>query len=412
MRPYSSALLALLFLSTFACSAGKEQPTEYSFRIFDENGVSVAETMNGPKYSSPLFTVEEVARIHEDESIQQSLLTGPRWMGIDEEGMIYVFDGMSHSEESRLVVFDQVGCFSHVIGRTGYGPGEYRDPDLLSISRGVISLYDAELRRISWFSTDGEFLRLFTCAPDESLPGQAYLDSENYQILIYRTRTSRRTINKRAITLSPDGEPCGIVETQRVRSYAGLELNEGLWTTPPHFCGSAMIDYSPDHDIMCTTGNEAVVEWYGLAGELQKVFRLGLEPGPVTEEDRALADSYFRDLFLVGSQLGEDLYREWKRRERFPKSRAFWNDASIDEYGYLWLTDPSSHFHPTVKHYRVVAPDGEYLGDCFLPNGLPQRFGRISRGHYLLMDIDWRGERQDLIVYRLKPAIEGLQFPE
>ncbi len=331
-------------------------------------------------------------------------------MGIDEDGMIYVFDGVSFFGESRLLAFDQDGLFSHVIGRMGHGPGEYRDPDLLSISKGIITLYDPALRRISLFSTDGSFLRLFTCAPDKALPGQAYLDSENNQILIYFSRTSRGNV-RRAVTLSSDGEPVGIIETPGVRPYSGLELNDGKWSTPHHFCGDAMINYSPDHGIMISTGYDAVVEWYGLTGELTRVFRLGLEPGPVTEEDRALADSYFRNLFLDGNPLGEDLYREWKRVERFPKSRAFWNAASIDEYGYLWLTDPSSHFHPTEKHYRVVSPDGEYLGDCFLPPGLPQDLGRISYGHYLLIDIDWDGEGQNLIVYRLKPGIEGLQFP-
>ncbi|MFC1629156.1 6-bladed beta-propeller [Gemmatimonadota bacterium] len=368
--------------------------------------MSVAETRNGPKYSSPLFTIEEVARIHEDEAIEESLLTKPRWMGIDEEGMIYVFDGVSSFEESRLIAFDPGGNFSHVIGRMGHGPGEYRDPDLLSISRGVISIYDPALRRISWFSTDGSFLHLFTCAPDDALPRRAYLDPENNQILIYFSITPRGN-TRRAVTLSSDGEPVGTIESPRVRSYSGLELNEGKWSTPNHFGGDAMIDYSPTHGIMRTTGYDAVIEWYGLSGELHKVFRLGLEPGPVTEDDRALADNYFRELFLDGSPLGEDLYREWKRIDRFPKSRAFWNVATIDEYGYLWLEDPSNQFHQTERHYLVVTPDGEYLGDCVLPQGM----GRISRGYYLLMDIEWRGEKQALIVYRLKPEIEDLKFP-
>jgi len=402
-------LLAPFLLITSACSGGEEATAEYSFGIFDENGVSVAETMNGPKYSSPLFTVEEVARVHEDESIQQSLLTRPRWMGIDEDGMIYVFDGAPY-EESRLVVFDQEGFFSHVIGRMGYGPGEYRDPVLISISDGIISLYDAALRRISWFSTDGAFLRLFTCAPDESIPRRAYLDSENNQILIYYSSTSSECAS-RVVTLSSEGELLGTIETPWIRLYSGMRLGTERYQTPPHFSGIPQINFLAELGVMVTTGYDGIIEWYDLSGDVTRIYRLGLEQGPVTEEDHALADSYFRNLWLGVNQTGEDLYQSWLKKDKYPPTRAFWNDASIDEYGYLWLTDPASHFHPTIKHYRVVSPDGEYLGDCFLPKDLPQEFGRISYGHYLQMDIDRRSERQDLIVYRLKPAIEGFQFP-
>ncbi len=87
--------------------------------------------------------------------------------------------------------------------------------------------------------------------------------------------------------------------------------------------------------------------------------------------------------------------------------RAFWNGVQIDEYGYLWLEDPSSHFHPTESMFRVVDPRGEYLGDCVLP----KRNGRVSRGYYLLIDIDYQTGEQNLIVYRLNPAVEGLTYP-
>lgn len=397
--------IIFLFLLV-ACSKSENKTTEYSFSITEENGVTVAETRNGPKYSHPIFTVEEVVRVKEDESVEGSLLTRPLWMGIDEDGMIYVLDGIALFHETRLVVYNQNGSYSHVIGREGRGPGEYLAPKLISTSKGTVTLFERSLRRISWFSRDGSFIRLLSCAPGKALPDMAYIDSDENQILINATRTDN-WISQMAVVYSSDEELLGTIESPRVRRYDSMVMGNGKWATPSHFNGRAIFNYSPIHGLMYTDGNEAIVNWYNLSGELIKVYDLGMESGPVTDADIALADSYFRKLWLDGNPIGEDLYRAWVKKDKFPKSRAFWNGATVDEFGYLWLEDPSSSFHESERHYRVVNPNGEYLGDCFLPQGM----GRISNGHYLLIDLHLDSEEQNLIVYQLVSTVEELKYP-
>jgi len=398
-------ILLITIMSILGCSRSNDGTDAYSIRIYEEDGITVVETANGPKYTSPLFTCEEVARIHEDESIEASLLTRPRWAGIDEQGMIYLFDGIAMFHESRLVVFDKSGRFSHLIGRKGDGPGEYNNPELLSIANGVITLYDPVLRRISWFSTDGQFLRLHTLDPQDLVPDQVSIDAAGNQIIVRRGREPGWN-SQMATIRQPDGEVIGSIDTPRVKSYYGLE-KPGRWklATPPRFSGLAQLLFSPDRGILRSTGEEPVIEWFDLTGAKQAEYRLGLESGPVTEEDRELTDQYFRNLFLDGNPSGLEFWDAWQSADQYPKVRAFWNDVQVDEYGYLYLEDPSSHFPPAERRYRVVSPVGEYLGDCSLPQGLV----RFTYGHYLVIDMD--REKQDIIIYRLVPAVDGLQYP-
>ncbi len=406
MRPLNPLLL-IMVLSILACSGSDDGTDAYSFQIYEENGITIAETANGPKYSSPLFTCEVVARIDEDESIEESLLTRPRWMGFDEQGSIYLFDGVATFHETRLVVFDESGRFSHLIGRMGDGPGEYRDPDLLTIADDIITLYDRALRRVSWFHTDGQFLRMHTFDPQESIPDQVSIDADGNQIMVRRGRGEGLNSTSQTATIrASDGVVIGTIETPRVKAHFGLEKpSRWMVATPPRFSGQAQLLFSPDRGILQSTGQEPVIEWFDLSGTKCAEYRLGLEPGPVTEEDQALADQYFRDLYLNGNPLGEEIWEAWQQADQYPKIRAFWSHVAIDEYDYLWLEDPSSYFLPTERHFRVIAPNGEYLGDCSLPKGMV----RFSYGHYLVIDMD--REKQDVIVYRLIPAVDGLVYP-
>ncbi len=413
----SRLILPILLLATQFLACSSQPPEEgYSFRISQENGVTVAKTTNGPKYSSPIFTVEEVARIQEDESIVQSLLTRPLWMGIDEGGMIYVLDGFGSFEEVRLLVFHRDGTYSHQIGRYGSGPGDYSNPQFLTISNDILTLYEYRHRRISWFSTDGPFIDLFTCAPGNALPERAILTEEGNQILIdFTFADSRKWYKREAVIRTSDGDKLGEVETNRIPAHKNFRSTMGRHSTPPHFSGSPIIDYSPLHGILKTNGNDPVLEWFDQNGDLSKIFDLGLIPSPVSDEDRALVDSYYATRNTEGDRLYDRFLRELQqKKDRYPPMRSFWNAVTIDEYGYLWLEDPSCHFHLSERHYRVVSPEGEYLGDCFLPQGhcyLPQGIAGISHGHYLRINTDRDLGIQELIVYRLVSAVDGFDYP-
>ncbi|RMF63310.1 MAG: 6-bladed beta-propeller, partial [Calditrichaeota bacterium] len=71
-------------------------------------------------------------------------------------GNIYVLDGGN----CRIQKFDAQGNYSLTIGRKGQGPGEFEQPTHFALTPDErILVYDAQRKRLSVFSTGGEFLR-------------------------------------------------------------------------------------------------------------------------------------------------------------------------------------------------------------------------------------------------------------
>ena len=75
---------------------------EHLFRTMESDGVPVAVTTGGPKYSGELFTYEEVLTIPQERVRKRAILSDPTAFTMDEEGFFYVVDTGNH----RLVVFE------------------------------------------------------------------------------------------------------------------------------------------------------------------------------------------------------------------------------------------------------------------------------------------------------------------
>lgn len=92
-----SILLLLVCIS--ACSNSDERNTTHSFRIYDEEGVTIAETTGGPKYQDPLFTFEEVLVLQEDPENEDSMLYRVGMFLRGDDGRYYVADWGAHRIE-------------------------------------------------------------------------------------------------------------------------------------------------------------------------------------------------------------------------------------------------------------------------------------------------------------------------
>lgn len=68
----------------------------------------------------------------------------------------------------RLVVVSTTGRLLREVGRLGSGPGEYRIPMLVTARRDSFALWDAGLRRMSWFRLDGQLLHVQQLAQAQS----------------------------------------------------------------------------------------------------------------------------------------------------------------------------------------------------------------------------------------------------
>jgi DNA-binding beta-propeller fold protein YncE len=93
-------------------------------------------------------------------------------------GDIFVADGHGDDGNNRIVKFDKSGKFIKEWGKTGYGPGEFRDPHALAFdSQGRLFVGDRANSRIQVFDQDGKWLATWT---QFGRPSGIYIDKNDW----------------------------------------------------------------------------------------------------------------------------------------------------------------------------------------------------------------------------------------
>jgi len=200
---------------------------EHTFRIFEENGVTIAETGGGPKYSGEIFRYERLVTLHEDESRPESLMGRPfvyNLMG--EDGSVFITD----SQFNRVLRFDAAGEYLHDIGGQGRGPGEYLVPRPLSARDGIVTIYDRQMNRTSFYRYDGTFLESIT----------------NFR---------RRSLSIDGINQGPDGE---LIFIEHRTTFEGRRAYV-------YYTATATI-YSTEQDTIATLASGPVKGYYQIDG--------------------------------------------------------------------------------------------------------------------------------------------------
>ena len=141
---------------------------------------------------------------------------------------------------------------------------------------------------------------------------------------------------------------------------------------------------------------------------LRPAVHVNPEPEPVTHEER----QGIRDWIVSDAEtFGDPILRRAAISElKIHEYKAFWGDLSIDEFGHYWLHIPRGYMNPIDtggSRYRVLSPEGEYLGDTRWPSSV----GRVQNGCLMTyIENEETGERE-ATVFRIVPAVDGLIYP-
>ncbi|MFC1529145.1 6-bladed beta-propeller [Gemmatimonadota bacterium] len=400
-------ILPVLFFLT-ACASSDTTPD--GFAISRENGIEVAVTSGGPRYSEELFSYEQIVTLNQNDGREESLIGRPYGdEHIDEDGNIYIID----RAPNRIACFDAAGNFSHNIGRGGQGPGEFNPgPALISVRDGVVTVFDNNLGRVSTFSTDGTFLESATITNTR----------RRFSIDSFFRLSDDRMVTIEGISRGRPGEHSSTYKTLTIHDAAadtiahlitdtvmGSYTMTGGGIAYRFFGGYPDIEFHPLHGIFVTTGEEPVIRVHDLDGVLNRVIRLDIEPESVTEEERAA----FRHSI---NRLNDGAYKD-DMRSRLPhvtycNPKAWWDEIVVEENGFIWAGYPG-YTHQTITRsgavdyrYRIFSPEGEYLGDTTLPYR-----GSISRGHLITLKRNDETEELYYFIFRIRPAVEGLEYP-
>ena len=124
--------------------------------VVKEGDVTVVKNPKEPLYKTPVLELKEDLSLGGPEAQGDYAFGEIRTFIVDDAGSIYVLD----SQASHVKVFDKAGKYVRTIGRQGQGPGELESPMTLSFNRtsGELAVHQAS-RRMSYFKTDGTFLR-------------------------------------------------------------------------------------------------------------------------------------------------------------------------------------------------------------------------------------------------------------
>jgi len=397
-----------------ACSGHSDGPAAHRFTRTEEEGIPVSLSSGAPLYEGELFTYEEVCRLEQDEAREETILYQAYQYLRGPNGRYYVSD----NGNGRIAVFGEQGEYLFCFGREGDGPGEFRYGSLQTIDDECVCVYDQMNRRATRFGLDGTFLDYVTLSSGDfnirnlyPLPDGRHL-TVNYEN-DYSDQNHRRSRYCCQLIAAETGDTLATVNSDWNDMGRMVRVGNIGFTSAPTFTARSYLTYKHGLGILCYDSSRPEMSWYALDGSVSRIMRLDWEPVPVTDEDRA----GYRRMYENRRDTSErddmrDLYDAQLKRLEFNEYFPLWSGISIDDSGFLWLGRPLRYIdwepeQTRTYSYRILSPDGEYLGDTTRPHA-----GTLSRGHLLTRQEDEETGEVTRIVYRIVPIPEDLIYPD
>ena len=413
-------ILILLILS--ACSS-RETDTSHSFRVFNEDGITVAETLGGPRYEGELFEYVPVLMLEPGDT-EETMLFDPSRFIADSEGWFYVYD----VGNGDIVVFDPEGRFNKRFGRKGAGPGEFQRAQFLCTVEDMLYIFDSSQRRTTRFRRSGEVVDMVSTQRNIlstrvtaliPLPGEErlLLSSGDDTPRVPGGSTGEGDSWCNVLRLTANGDTVWSWSSEPVRTSYPMSITIGgqAITIPGRYPFSPLPQayYVPDLGVVVMACYTPQLDILDFDGRLHRRIRIDMGDLSVTEEDRQA----FIDLFDQAIEdAPQDQIREMMESQRkglqFGEKKAPWTSLKFDDRGYLYLA-PQESFGASPDAtdrigYMVISPDGEYLGITKRPIG---RSTEVIGGRLLVNHSDSETGEFTLTVYDIRSIIKGLDYP-
>ncbi len=146
------ALCYILFVFEYCTDKGNA----WRGSVEAEGQVTVIKNPSIGIFPTNIVELQEDYLIHQEDASATPMLNRPCSLVLDKENNLYVLD----SGNSNVVVFNNQGDFLRTIGKKGVGPGELDTPVYMGIFRNEIAVYCPQDRRLTFFSTDGQYMRM------------------------------------------------------------------------------------------------------------------------------------------------------------------------------------------------------------------------------------------------------------
>lgn len=393
-----------------ACSSERAEPAEHFFRVFQENGITIAENKGAPKYQGELFSFDQICTIREEEREPESLLYWPNDGTAGPNGEIIIND----RGNNRVAIFNPDGSFRTSFGRKGSGPGEFQNVRLLWVRGDTIAVFDWMLSRTTLVTMEGTLLQVISPYKRGGILHDLIALTEDIQVRIEGKETrigEERFSSEAAVVYSSREDTLGIIVSKPHSSGWPFHSAGITGVSRLVFGPASNIDVHPEYGLLAWSSDEPQVRWHSWDGSVTRIIRLDIQPEPVSDTDRANHREYWQSWIRAeDEERQKQFYREWEKQERFPDYKSLWSYLTVDDAGYLWFRDHYDFTGPPKtldsRSYKVFSPDGEYLGDVTQP----AYRGWIQNGYYLSRVEDPETDLAEYTLYRIKPNVRGLEY--
>ena len=413
----------LLIVFVMASCSSPESDSTHSFRIYEVDGITVAETRGGPRYDGELFTYEPILTLQQDETIEESLLAASTFAIRTGSGQYAVLDEARF--EKRIVLYDENGRFLRTFGRMGNGPGEFLTMVFQRFTREVIHVYDWNQRRLVLFNLDGTLLESIQSPLSfTGIASNIYKTEEDQLIVIQLDFVARESTRARFSVYDSDGNVMAQYEGPDVKTGEMMQQSRGFMM-PSYipYAPTPMIIYRPDRGVLVNPGMEPELQWYNLQGELiERIRVLDLDLSTTGDDYERLKTVWDERLENVPDEVKADYLRLGeKMAELIPDHKPPWSYVAVDDAGYYWLrvqdkVDIGGEFQFS---FHILSPDGEYLGVTRTPPyqwrtmNIQQLIFPITVSQATFIGRTQDEETGEIVfqVYRIRSNVGELKYP-
>jgi len=422
--------LPMIFLTVllFECAQTEEESPIHQFNTSVEDGVMIATTSGGPEHTGELFSYEKILEIRGDPSIEESYLSTPYSPSIDNQGVLFIPDTGNH----QIAVYSSEGKFVRSFGQGGEGPNDLQSPTNIQIDGNSLVITSGwtsrgRRQRITRYTKGGHFIDVYNESPEEALQSHKWwLTSSGIRVGVTFDEWwdgDQYFEQRNAIVIAIAGDTIGTVQTEPVCTSIRKPTRIGTGTrnlpTPYLFYARPFVFFQAPDRLVSSFGYVPVIKIFSLTGQLSREIHLQIEPEPITTEDLS------KRKLLYDPKVAAERERRSRSAERLDmlladrnntlmrEHKAYWNWIITSDDGYIWLQrvneEPFEAYANATYRFRVISPEGRYLGDTTWPAVMQ---GQITRGCLSAVVLDPDTGEHIPTIYQIRSRVDGLKYPD
>jgi len=367
----------LLFLVIAACDRGADP----SGGLGDSARVHHAERI---EVDGPPLVATELMRIGAAEGGDGVAFGRIRGLLLDGDGAMYVLDALAR----EFSIFAPTGDRIRTVGRTGSGPGEYRDPRGMAWSPdSALWIMDFANQRYTVLDRRGELIATFPRAvPASGTDWEGFVDAQGRVYDVTFVRSASGVTERILVRFDVHDQRLVPMDTFPLPAQPDnnllIEAPVGILSFGVPFAARPSWAFDGQTGLWMGDGAEYRMVRRRFAGDTVGEIVWALPPQPVSPAERREA---MRELDAVIARAGGDPAQITDAR--IPAYRPAHGRIRVDGEGNLWVQRPPGSDDPptdaeTATTFDVFSADGGYRGAVRLAvaGGLPLAFapGRVA----------------------------------